>query len=127
MNRIPPLVGRKLFRRPGQNPADVTGNDMFIAIVVDHDLPGPEVFEQKLRLLKKEIVCLTVRRIVILLNADHPQFVAASVPGARTRFRTSSASQSAPIGVNNSPATLKIWAVVDNGAARPSYFPGRKG
>ncbi len=66
---MPSLPCFQLFGCTRKNPRGVTYHDMLIEPVVHHDLPNPEI-GRECRLLKEQIVCLSVRRVMELLDTD---------------------------------------------------------
>ena len=74
VGRVPSLPRFQLFRRTRKNPRGVTYHAMLIELVVHHDLPDTEI-EQECRLLKEQVVGLSVRRVMKLLDADNTRLV----------------------------------------------------
>jgi len=70
VGRIPTLPRLHLGRCPGKNPGGVTHHKVLVTVVVYRDLSNTEI-EKECRLLKEQIVCVPVRRVVELVDADN--------------------------------------------------------
>src|SRR5687767_811059 len=71
---MPSLPCFQSFGHVRKNPRGVAHHDVLVELVVHHDLSDTEI-KQKCRLLKEHIVCVSVRRVVKLVNADNRRTV----------------------------------------------------
>jgi len=88
MDGIPPLRCFQLFRRQYEYPRGVTYHGMFIEFIVHDEFSGTDVIEQKSRLLKKQIICISVRRVMEFFDADNRWIVI--FPNGLQRIRITS-------------------------------------
>src|SRR5687767_6257975 len=85
MNVMPSSPYFHLSRWARQNPRGVAYDKMLVELVIHHDLPDAEI-EQECRPLKEQIVCISVRRVMELLDADNRRVVVFVKGQQRTRI-----------------------------------------
>jgi hypothetical protein len=95
---MPPLPCFQLVRPGGKNPRGVTYHEMIIKLVVHHDFPDAEI-EQECRLLKEQVVCVSVRCVMVLLDADNRRVVV--FVKSQQRSRITSLRRMVLLGVTN--------------------------